>query len=133
VILTIGLSSFYFKNAHDDTTSYFQDLKSFDKNENLAMKVWNDHLPDDQTKEQLINVSLPAWLANKKIITEANKYKLNDELSQRRSMLIEYTDLRIRETEINISILKGENDSTTVQELSEVEHKLNQLLKGSKK
>ena len=132
VILTIGLSSFYIKNAHSDTSAFIHDLDNYSKKEELALSMRRANLSQDQLLKQMINVSLPTWLANKKLLAESEKYKLNKALTTQRTLLEEYTDLRIREAEIIISILKRDNDSKTEKELSDVQQKIEQKLKELK-
>lgn len=112
--LIILLGSFY---VFSSDFSYDRDLNKFTKNENETL-LFYDHLNTKSDQELLkeLDVAIPKWIENKKIIENAIQKGGDDEKINRQNQLLkEYSELRIEAFRLFKKAISEDTDLYTPQ------------------
>lgn len=109
VAITVGLSGFYLYQGKNDTVVYEQHIEKFSQLEEKALEP-RKNLQGKTTAEVLNafeKASLPAWKEARHEIEQTLSLKISAKQQKERQYLDSYSSLRVRETELLISSIKG--------------------------
>jgi rhomboid protease GluP len=109
--LIVILSSFViYKNIPNDIRTYEIKMKQFVSMESMALEVYHlpKETPNDELLKQLKDRGIYYWNENKKLIEEADKLNLPDEIHQRNMKLKKYCDLRLKTYEMTYKVIAGD-------------------------
>jgi rhomboid protease GluP len=110
-LVTISVSAVVYRHLPNDMGKYNAFMKEFTALEEKALEIYN--MPKDAPKEQLLasitENGLPGWKESIRIIGEADKLDLPDDLYDRNKKILWYCDLRIKSYEL---IYKSINEET---------------------
>jgi hypothetical protein len=73
---------------------------------------------------RLTHISQDKWKEAKQLMDETNNYKLDTPQSRLRSLLKDYVELRIQQTDLLILSMQQNHDSAVETELKEVSQKV---------
>jgi rhomboid protease GluP len=99
----------FLKINRDDTILYKQKLEALDKLQEQAMKPLNNnnYYSLEAQRIDLEEISLPAWKKSKILIEETKAFNVSKTFKKQRGFLLDYVELRIKETLLFIDINKG--------------------------
>lgn len=124
--ITICISSFYVSGAKDDATDYRQHIEQFGKMEETALGPLRN-ANDPSLLKKLSTISQPKWAEAKKLMDETAGYRLSPALKDHQTLIRQYIDLRIRQTDLLILALQGHDDVN--KELDSVSSAVNEKIK----
>jgi hypothetical protein len=132
---TVFITISYLQTSVDHSLAYSKKLESFSAIEGKAIApLQKENITDEDLLEELSSISKPRWQQAKTLIEETKAYELEGVRARERNLLAEYIELRIRETDLLIQVLKGDESSN--EELGKVSDlirkKLEEISKNSK-
>ena len=141
--LTIGLlflgaliaSFVVYNKIPDDTSTYYQKMKEFDKNDAVARDVFNGkNSPGRQMLSDIKKRGLASWEENLKILKEADKLKVPSQLIDKDSLLRQYCEAQKKKYELLYEAV-DQNTLRYDKSIDSCNEKINDLinvLQGSK-
>jgi rhomboid protease GluP len=131
ILLITGLLVFFYllKNGKDDTLRFEKEVMKLNQIELKAMTQMQQlqTKTNEEAAKVLRDSALPQWRHFQKEITKTDAYRLGDEFKQKRKLLSEYAQLRVRQTEL---IYKSINEGTDRYnaEIDEVSEKIDKII-----
>ena len=106
-----------FKTLPNDFSKYAKLMEEFTKTETRALQIHN--VPPNSPKERLLyeikNRGIYYWNENIKILQEAQKLKLPQQIRDRNARLLEYCELRIKSLELTYKAIEQESPTYQIQ------------------
>ena len=122
-VITMVITASYLNQSHSDAPAYEQKLKKFQKIEEDALQPLRN-ANSDSLMYRLTHISQDKWKEAKQLMDETNNYKLDTPQSRLRSLLKDYVELRIQQTDLLILSMQQNHDSAVETDLKEVSQKV---------
>jgi rhomboid protease GluP len=134
ILATVAITALILMSSmpgiQDDSLQFEKDFNQFIALEAKAMKPLQSFSTSNAAEtftKDLQNISLPAWQQNKKLLEKANNYHLNNYMQQRKNMLQQYVNLRLRQTQLFIQFATKENLDNNEQ-LTTINQQINNII-----
>jgi rhomboid protease GluP len=130
VLITAIFTYSYLSNSKDDTVAYQEKLQKLQKLEEEALKpLRKTNVTEYDLMQAVTHTSQVKWQEAKKLIGETSGYELPQPLAQQRTMLKEYIDLRIQQTDLIVLSLSENHDKDVEIDLQKITEQINEKLK----
>ena len=132
VMLITGLLLFYYlkKNGRDDSFEFekaVMRLNQIEVNAMTQMQQLQSAKTNNEAAQFLKDKALPEWKHFQKEIMKTDAYTLDDEFKQKRKLLSNYAQLRIRQTELIYKSMQEQTDKYN-PEIDEVSDKIERII-----
>jgi rhomboid protease GluP len=130
VLITAIFTYSYLGNSKDDTVAYEEKLQKLQKLEEEALApLRKTNSTEYDLMQAVTHTSQVKWQEAKKLIGETSGYELPQPLAQQRTMLKEYIDLRIQQTDLIVLSLNENHDKEVETDLQKITEQINEKLK----
>jgi rhomboid protease GluP len=130
VLITAIFTYSYLSNSKDYTVAYQEKLQKLQKLEEEALEpLRKTNSTEYDLMQAVTHTSQVKWQEAKKLINETSGYELPQPLAQQRTMLKEYIDLRIQQTDLIVLSLNENHDKDVESDLQKITEQINEKLK----
>jgi rhomboid protease GluP len=130
VLITAIFTYSYLGNSKDDTVAYQEKLQKLQKLEEEALQpLRKTNVTEYDLMQAVTHTSQVKWQEAKQLIGETSGYELPQPLAQQRTMLKEYIDLRIQQTDLIVLSLNENHDKDVEGDLQKITEQINEKLK----
>lgn len=114
-LVTISVSAVVYRQLPNDIGRYEAFMKEFTALEERALEIYN--MPKDTPKEQMLSSiaenGLPGWKESIRVVSEADKLDIPNDLHERNKKILWYCDLRIKSYELIYKSIDEETERYT--------------------
>lgn len=126
---TLLITSLFLQNKSNDAAAYQQKVETILKIQDKALAPLNKkNVSDADILHDVSTISQVQWAEAKKVIDEADDYKLPEELVRHRKLMKQYIDLRIKHTDLLIISLQGKENVDA--ELNDIVKEINESVES---
>lgn len=131
VLLMTGLLVFFYERQYgkDDTLRFEKEVMQLNQIELKAMTQMQQlqSKTNEEAARVLRDSALPQWKHFQKEITKTDAFRLDDQFQQKRKLLRQYAQLRVRQTELIYKSINEETDKYNA-EIDEVSNKIDTII-----
>ncbi|MBS1556528.1 MAG: rhomboid family intramembrane serine protease [Bacteroidetes bacterium] len=129
-ILVVSTSFIVYRQTPNDIGQYEEKMKKFVSLESMAMEVYHKdgNTPDAELLKEIKDRGIYYWKESVKVINEADKLNLPEELHRKNEKLLEYCQLRIESYQLLYKAIEEDTDKYK-NDIQDYNQKIEALIK----